>query len=87
MIASGHLGESRFIQFKTAMRTLAVLGRFGKAYLDDARAYIQTTYEGPGTKPVRAAHWNLWDNLLEDACTRLKAESGSRRDCTPDDQE
>ena len=69
------------------MKKLAVLDRFGKAYLDDARAYIQTTYEGLDTEPVRAAHWKFWDNILEDACTRLKAESGSKRDCTPGDYE
>ncbi|HEY9079162.1 hypothetical protein [Magnetovibrio sp.] len=69
-----------YTQTKTAMKKLALLDRFGKAYLDDARTYIQATYD---KGKVDSTDWQFWDQLLEDACVRLQKESGSKRDCTP----
>lgn len=75
-------------QIKAAVEKLAILDSFGKAYLEDARTYLEARYAGLNESTpvaINIGHWRDWDELLEDACSRLKLESGTRRDCTPGD--
>lgn len=77
-----------FGSIKAGVKKVATENRFGGAYIDMVRRFVDLTFKdmtAGSPKPIDKKHWQYWDSILTKACGWLASETDSKRDCTPGD--